>query len=266
MPSQIIVIRHWEQFQHYHDRSAPWVKLYRDLLTSESWVLGTDLSRLVQVASVLLAVRYSNKTPLNFPLLKRVASFDCTERQFIEAIAHLAKDFLEIQTVPDELNGSEQSASTLLASCTSEERREEGEEIRGEERRSMSNAKRDSTVVELPDAAKRVFQHWQETWKHPKAHLDAKRRRVITQALVGYSADQLCQAISGYLNSPHHCGQNERSTVYDDIETFLRDAKHIDAGIRFHENPPRTDLSALTRKNVAATTDWVPPEIRNAAS
>src|SRR6201999_2272789 len=53
-----ISIKGWDRFQHYTDRDPPWVKLYRDLLTSESWVLGTDTSRLVQVASILLAARY----------------------------------------------------------------------------------------------------------------------------------------------------------------------------------------------------------------
>lgn len=83
-------------------------------------------------------------------------------------------------------------------------------------------------------------------------------------ALKDYSEAALCQAITGYLNSPHHMGQNDRATVFDDIELFLRDAKHIDAGIKFHAQPPRADQSALTRRNVAAVADWQPPELRNA--
>jgi hypothetical protein len=57
-------------------------------------------------------------------------------------------------------------------------------------------------------------------------------------------------------------GENDRSQVYDDIEIFLRDSKHIEAGIRHHDNPPRNDLSANTRRNVAAIAEWVPPEMR----
>ena len=48
------------------------------------------------------------------------------------------------------------------------------------------------------------------------------------------------------------------------IELLLRDAKHIDAGLRFYRDPPRTDLSTLTRRNVAAVENWVPPEMRAA--
>ena len=93
-----------------------------------------------------------------------------------------------------------------------------------------------------------------------------KRRAVIRRALRDYAAATLRETISGYRNSPHHCGQNDRATVYDALELFLRDAQHVDAGLRFADNQPRNDLSALTRRNVAALADWVPPEMRNAAS
>jgi hypothetical protein len=108
------------------------------------------------------------------------------------------------------------------------------------------------------------FEHWQSVHGPPKAQIDDKRRRVIRAALANYTADQLCEAISGYQNSPHHMGVNDRSTRYDDICLFLRDASHIDAGIGFATNPP-LNVSSLTRRNIAAVEDWVPPEIRNAA-
>lgn len=113
-------------------------------------------------------------------------------------------------------------------------------------------------------AVERVFDHWRTTHQHPQAKLDEKRRRLIRAALKTYSEADLCQAITGYRNSPHHMGQNDRSTVYDAIELMLRDAKHIDAGLRFARDPPRTDLSSLTRRNVAAVENWVPPELRAA--
>jgi hypothetical protein len=80
-----------------------------------------------------------------------------------------------------------------------------------------------------------VFDHWRVEFNHPKAKLDDKRRKLIAVALKGYSVDDLKRSISGYKNSPHHMGKNENKTVYDDIELFLRDAKHIDAGIKFAE-------------------------------
>jgi hypothetical protein len=119
---------------------------------------------------------------------------------------------------------------------------------------------------EAPDreVVQRVFDHWRSVHNHPAAKLDAKRRKLIRDALKAYPEADLCQAISGYKNSPHHMGQNDRSTVYDAIELLLRDAKHIDAGLRFYRDPPRTDLSKLTRANVDRTANWRPPELRDA--
>ena len=120
---QVLVLVGWESFQHYKDRDPTWVKLYRDLLTSESWVLGTDSSRLVQVASILLAARYHNATPNKFDLFRKVANLDITEKQFRESVAHLASTgFFEIQ---GDTVSCEQPASSVLAECSSEKRREE---------------------------------------------------------------------------------------------------------------------------------------------
>ena len=58
----------------------------------------------------------------------------------------------------------------------------------------------------------------------------------------------------------------DRSTVYDSIELMLRDAEHIDAGLKFHVEPPQTNLSEKTRRLVAATEDWTPPELRRVAN
>jgi len=104
-----------------------------------------------------------------------------------------------------------------------------------------------------------VFEHWKSVWNHPRASLDPKRTAAISRALKGYSVDALCQAISGYRNSPHHTGQNDRNTVFDDIGLFLRDAAHIDAGLRFAEAPPSLS-SELTQHNVAVLRNWKPPE------
>ena len=84
----------------------------------------------------------------------------------------------------------------------------------------------------------RKFSTTGQAHHHPKAALDRKRRKVIGAALGDYSAADLCRSISGYLNSPHHMGRNDAGTVYDAIELMLRDASHIDAGLKFYEQPP----------------------------
>jgi hypothetical protein len=138
-----LVVLGWDRHQHYKDRDPPWVKLYRDLLTSESWVLGTDTSRLVQVASVLLAARYSNQIPLQWNLIRKVASLDCSEKEFNAAVSHLCTfKFFEIQDVTPAEGVPEQSASTVLATCTSETEAEKSREEADKKRAKARPSKR----------------------------------------------------------------------------------------------------------------------------
>jgi len=133
-----------------------------------------------------------------------------------------------------------------------------------EPERSTALAK-PAKASEVPDAVCRVFDHWRTVHHHGRAALDDKRKKLIREALKHYSEADLCQSISGYLNSPHHMGRNDRSTVYTDLELLLRDSGQIDAGLKFYEQPPLTGLSSLTRRNIDATADWMPPEMRSAA-
>jgi hypothetical protein len=259
---KVISIQAWDRFQHYKDRDPPWVKLYRDLLTSESWVLGTDSSRLVQVASVLLAARYGNRIPYRYDLIKKVANLEMSEKQFDLAMTHLSDtNFLEIQQVTEEKEVVAQHAIKPLATCPSETEAEQSKE-----KTEQSRAEQNSVGQSPDDAVARVFAHWRTVHGHSRATLDPKRRRVIREALKTFNEADLCESIAGYKNSAHHMGQNERSTVYDDIELFLRDSKHVEAGLRFARTGASPTFSSLTRRNVEATSEWIPPEMRNAAN
>ena len=232
-----ISVKGWERFQHYKDRDPPWVKLYRDLLTSESWVLGTDTSRLLQVASILLAARYNNEIPYRWDLVRKVASLECTEKQFNEAVTHLCSSgFLEIHGVTTEEKPVEQSASAVLATCTSEA---EAIQSREEQRRERI------VEQELDDPVSRVFGHWRSEFNHPKAVLSPKRRKLIKQALHTFDEPTLREAISGYKLSPFHMGQNDQRTVYDDIELMLREVTNIERGLQFARAPPVRAMSAV---------------------
>lgn len=142
---RILRVKNWEQFQHYKDRDPSWIKLYRDTLTSEVWVLGNDLSRLLQLASTLLAARYKNAIPLKFDLWRKVAHLDCSPECFTRAIEHLvAHDFVEIQGVEDD-------ASTALA-----------ERYAREEKRRLEKS-RDTTAASRP-ARSEVSRETSEWW------------------------------------------------------------------------------------------------------
>ncbi len=240
-------VRNWAQFQHYRDRNPPWIKLHFSLLSSPDWVLLDDASRVLAVACMLIASRNEGEidgSAAGLAYLKRVAYLNKSPslKPLIEC------GFLE-------------SASVALADASAAQA-DARPETETEERQRRGETERQSAAP--TDLVEDVFNHWRITHGHAKATLDPKRRRVIQAALAGYAAEDLCRAITGYLHSPHHMGQNDRGTRYDDIELFLRDAKHIDAGLRFADSPPRTDQSALTRRNVAAVENWMPPELRGA--
>lgn len=85
-----------------------------------------------------------------------------------------------------------------------------------------------------------IFDHWKKIMNHPKAKLDNKRKKLITAALkLGYSETELITAVNGCAKSPYHMAQDGRNTtVYDDIELILRDAKHIDQFLKINSMPP----------------------------
>jgi hypothetical protein len=141
-----------------------------------------------------------------------------------------------------------------------------GREGKGREGKSKKDSSTSSPDdLPAPDPVQLVFDHWRRVYDHPRSKLDPKRRKVIQRALTLYPPDVLCEAIAGYRNSAFHMGDNDQHRKFDDVELFLRDAKHIDAGLAFGRTTPHPQLSALTRKNIANTDGWVPPEMRRAA-
>ena len=105
-------------------------------------------------------------------------------------------------------------------------------------------------------AAGKVFDHWRRTMgKNASAIFSPERRnKVLARLRDGYSVASLCKAIDGNRASPHHRGENEHRTVYDDLELICRDAKHVDQFIGFAEKAaglpksapfnPKVDLNA----------------------
>jgi uncharacterized phage protein (TIGR02220 family) len=63
----------WREYQHYADRSPPWIKLHYDMLSSRSWVMLADASRVLMVSCMLIASRNDGRVPDDIEFLKRVA-------------------------------------------------------------------------------------------------------------------------------------------------------------------------------------------------
>lgn len=90
------------------------------------------------------------------------------------------------------------------------------------------------------DSIDAVFDHWKTVMGHPKAGLDSKRSKLIADALkLGYSVEDLKQAITGCSITPHNIGMNENGQRYDGLHIILKSADQIDRFIRNSLTPPK---------------------------
>jgi len=232
-----ISVTNWDDFQHYRDRDPPWIKLYRDILTSEPWLMGTDCSRLVQIAIMLLAARYKNAIPADPELIRKASNLDHPISDIWTSIEKLVSlKFIKIHGFESKPNGKD---SAVLADCYSE--KERSEKGRSEQRQNNIHLELEASpsATSKVGPIEEIFEFWKFLWNKPRSKLDPKRRSYIVNALKTYDVKAITDCISGYRHSPHHMGHNDRNTVYDEISLFLRDAAHIDAGITHFTNQQR---------------------------
>ena len=145
-------IKNWSDYQHYKDRCPPWIKLHHALLTSEVWVMGTDATRALAVASMLLASRNDdNDGTFNGDpeYIKRFAYLN-SKPDFKQLIEY---NFIELV----------QDASTALAECNTEQSREE-------QSRAEPPAKNKSKNTSIPKdfAISEQVKSWAEKNGHSK--------------------------------------------------------------------------------------------------
>lgn len=105
----------------------------------------------------------------------------------------------------------------------------------------------ESLLPELPPRERlkpitqEIFDYWKTELNHPKAILDTGREKKIRARLrEGYSVERIKQAIRGIKRSSHHMGDNDRKTVYDDIELICREGKNVDQFADLEENQGQT--------------------------
>lgn len=101
-----------------------------------------------------------------------------------------------------------------------------------------------------------VFAHWQRVMNHPQAKLDEKRAKVIAKRLSdGYTVDELRRAVDGCRLTPHNMGQNDKRTVYDDIELICRDGSHVDRFIKTAQ--PQAIADPGLRRQIDVLQEWM---------
>jgi hypothetical protein len=105
-----------------------------------------------------------------------------------------------------------------------------------------------------------VFNFWKDRMGHPNARLDDTRKRYIRNALhMGYTADQIMNAIEGCSFTPHNMGDNDRGQRYDGLHLILRNADQIDRFIKNSHAPPIPQNAAEKREkgNIRVINNWI---------
>lgn len=149
---KVIRIIKWAEFQHYKDRSPPWIKLHRSMMTSETWVGASTEGRVLAIACMMLASDTGNSTPANVRYIKRVAYLDFEPD--LQELVDLG--FIEIIEKQAENDNPDDDASKPLADACPEERR--GEERETEEKRAYAFS---GSVIRLTETD---FSRWETSF------------------------------------------------------------------------------------------------------
>lgn len=144
MGEKFIQIINWKSFQHYKDRNPPWIKLHRELMTSQTWVSSSSRDRELAVAIMLLAAATNNNIPASKAYIRRVAYLDY-DPDFSNLIQ---LGFIQII----EIKGETQSASAALADARpeTEERQSRGEAEQSSEPKGSGADAPSEAVVKFP--------------------------------------------------------------------------------------------------------------------
>lgn len=130
---KVIRVMGWEKYQHYKDRNPPWIKLHRELLTSNTWVSLNDASRVLAIAIMVLAAATGNRTKAEPGYLKRVAYLNAEPdlRPLVEV------GFIEI------IDENGETASNVLAGASNlqADARPETEQIQNREEKKEVEAR-----------------------------------------------------------------------------------------------------------------------------
>jgi hypothetical protein len=114
---------------------------------------------------------------------------------------------------------------------------------------SSSRAPRSASAADVLN----VFEFWQRVMSSPRSKLDDKRRALIVRAIgLGYTPDELKEAIRGCSRSPFHMGDNDRQTAFNGLDLILRSADKIDTFRQLDAHPPVAQAARASTPRLTA--------------
>lgn len=206
-------IKNWERFQHYKDRSPPWIKLHYEILTSPDWVMVDDASKLLAIVCMMLASRNEGKILHDGKYIQKVANLS-KEPCFKQLIASGFFESSEIMLA---------DASKALADASTKKRREE-------ERREEDNL-----PPPIPDwIPKEAWQDFMDMRRAIKKPMTAQAEKLIIRKLDGFR--QRGFSISSIL---------ERSTMNNWQDVFEPKPESNQYGKPVKPQPPKKNVIVL---------------------
>lgn len=146
---QFLTVKNFERFQHYRDRSPPWIKLYRSLLEDLTFLALPEAAQAQLVKLWIVASTCENRIP--FDRVRIAQRIGAGRRLYLtELIASGWLAILEQDASTKQANGSQPASKKLgLARADAPSREEEGETEKETETEKASSSARVKSGREL---------------------------------------------------------------------------------------------------------------------
>jgi len=218
-------VKNFEQFQHYKDRSPPWIRLYNSLLDDYEFARLPDASKAHLLAIWLLASRYDNKIPHDPEwIARRINATSKVDLDILEKAGFIVV---------------EQDCSKTLAErkqvAIPEERRDREEQSREE----VANATRAVADATRTDVEKKFNEFWaaypsRGTAANPKKPAREKFERAVK---AGEDSNKIIAAAKRYRELERKAGRDGSERVAQAM-TWLNQQRWNDYALFAATGPP----------------------------
>lgn len=162
-----LIVKNWDEFQHYKDRSPAWIKLHRNLLDDYEYQSLPVASRALAPMLWLIASESEDGSIDALPE-KLAFRLRMTAQDVIDAIAPLISNgfFIRIDVLA-------QPASTPLSPCLPREEKRENREEEEEEKKPRKRSAPTTSIPKPDGVDEQVWEDWVQLRKRKKADVTA---------------------------------------------------------------------------------------------
>lgn len=107
---------------------------------------------------------------------------------------------------------------------------------------------------EVTKSMSKVFDYWTLKFSKPPQtkFTNDRKAKVMARLKEGYSMEDICKAIDGCANSPHHMGKNDTGTVYNDLTLICRTGSKLEQFMAMADQKKHEPMSRAERAARAA--------------